>query len=227
MSSARFLALTSQLSALRNHLLPDPFEVTGVYADQERVATSALAYRVLAHAEIESYMEDRALEAVNAARVAWEKHGHVSRVALCLVAFCGKEMALPPDSLEAPNENKRKVWPALVNIGERLSPVLSAFYHRVRNENHGVKEKNLLALLLPIGVDHSKLDPAFLTEIDSFGSLRGVAAHSSSSTAVQQAIDPAEELKRVAALLPGIEAIDALIEELVSAIPSPPQAATA
>lgn len=220
MPSDRFLQLQSQLGALRAHLLPAKLEETGVYEDEERVATAALGYRVLAHAEVESYIEDRVLEAVNKARVAWENNRHVSRVSLCLVAFCGKEMALPPPSLEAPTENKKKVWPALVDIGERLTPVISAFNHRVRNENHGVKEKNLMSLLLPIGIDHSKLDPIFLAEIETFGSLRGFAAHSSSRTSVRQAVDPAEELKRVDALLPGIEAIDTLIEQLVAEIPA-------
>lgn len=220
MPSDRFLQLESQLGALRTHLLPAKFEETGIYEDEERVATAALGYRVLAHAEVEAYIEDRVLEAVSRARAAWENGQYVSRVTLCLIAFCGKDMALPPPSLEAPNENKRKAWPALVDIGARLTPVISAFTHRVRNENHGVKEKNLMSLLLPIGVDHSKLDPAFLAEIETFGLLRGFAAHSSSRTSVRHAVDPAEELKRVDSLLLGIRTIDTLIEQLVSAIPA-------
>lgn len=219
MPSERFAQLETQLKELRAHLLPDPFEDTGDYSNQEQVATLALAYRVLSHAEIESYFEDRALDVVNHARIAWEKYSHVSRVALCLLAFSGKEMAFPPGSLQAPTENKRKAWPALVDIGERLTPIISCFNYHVRHENHGIKERNLLSLLIPIGVDHSKLDATFLAEIDSFGSLRGMAAHSSSRTSVRQAIDPAEELKRVETLLPGILAIDELIDLQVSAIP--------
>lgn len=219
MPSERLEQLVTQLTALRRHLLPDPFEATGQYEDQERIETSALAYRMLSHAEIEAYFEDRAIDAANCARAAWTTSKLVSRVALCLLAFSGREMALPPPTLEAPNDNKRKGWPALVDVGERLTPVLAAFFHHVRHENHGIKEKNLLALLLPIGIEHSSLDPAFLTDIDSFGSLRGLTAHSSSRQSVRQAVDPAEELKRVEALVAGIEAIDAMIDGLIGSIP--------
>lgn len=219
MPSERLAQLKTQLNVLRVHLLPDPFEETGLYENAERVATSALGYRVLAHAEIESYFEDRALEVVNQARIAWDQSMHVSRVALCLMAFSGKEMALPPPSLQAPNDNKRKAWPALLDISEKLVPVISSFYNFVRNENHGIKEKNLLSLLLPIGLDPSKLDPIFLAEIESFGSVRGLAAHSSSRMSVRQAVDPEQELKRVEALIPGIEAIDGLLDQLIVDIP--------
>lgn len=209
----------TQLNVLRAHLLPDPFEPTGIYDDQEKVATSALAYRVLSHAEIESYFEDRALQVVDDARTAWEKTNHVSRVILCLLAFSGREMRLPPDTLEAPDANKKKTWPEQVDIAERLSQVITAFYKYVRIENHGIKEKNLLSLLLPIGVNNSKLDPTFLADMNSFGALRGATAHLSSRKSVRKAVDPAEELKRVEALMSGIESVDALIDSLVENIP--------
>jgi hypothetical protein len=48
MPSDRYLQLQAQLSILRTHLLPNPFEETGLYTDEEKVATTALAYRVLA-----------------------------------------------------------------------------------------------------------------------------------------------------------------------------------
>jgi hypothetical protein len=216
----RLTQLKTQLNDLRAHLLPDSFDPTGIYDDQEKVATAALAYRVLSHAEIESYFEDRVLQVLDHARNAWENNKHVSRVILCLLAFSGKEMRSPPDTLEAPSDNKRKVWPEQVDIAKRLSPVMADFNYYVRKENHGIKEKNLLSLLLPIGVDHSKLDPTFLADMDSFGALRGAAAHSSSRTSVRQAVDPAEELKRVEALMPGIESVNTLIDSLVQDIPN-------
>jgi hypothetical protein len=219
MPSERYLQLAAQLATLRTHLLPDPFEETGLYEDDEKVATSALAYRVLAHAEIEAFFEDRSLEIANRARAAWETRSHISRASLCLMAFSGKLMADPPDSLEPPNENKRRVWPALLDIGERLKPVITSFNTYVRTENHGVKEKNLLSMLLPIGIDPTRLDPAFMVEVDSFGSMRGHTAHTSSRAAIRRAVDPKEELNRVESLLVGIAAIDVQISELAREIP--------
>jgi hypothetical protein len=216
-TSARLGQLTEQLDLLRRHLLPEKFDPTGLYDRQDEVSTMALAYRVLAHAEIESYFEDQAWEVVREARSAWER-GHVSRVALCLMAFSGKTMDLPPATLQPPTENKRKAWPALVDVGEKLVPLTTNFHNFVRNGNHGVKEKNLLSLLLPIGVDCNRIDPTFLAAMESFGALRGIAAHSSVKSSTTKGIDPEEELKRVRALLPGIQVIDAELERLRSTV---------
>jgi hypothetical protein len=225
MASERFQQLEEQLRVLARCLLPAKFDPTGTYDDQDVVSMRALAYRVLAHAEIESYFEDRALEPVSRAQTVWESTRHVSHVALCLLGFSGKEMALPPATLEAPSDNKRKAWPALVDIGQRLLPIISTFHNQVRNENHGVKEKNLLAMLLPIGVAHAKIDPTFLADMESFGALRGQAAHASGRTTARQAVDPEGEQKRVLGLLPGIAAIDAEIDVLLAAMPVPPVSA--
>lgn len=219
MPSERFAQLEDQLATLRAHLLPDIFDPTGLYEQPEVISTRALSYRVLAHAEIETYFEDRTLEVVNSAREAWERKRFTSRVALCLTSFSGREMRAPPDTLQAPNENKKKAWTEHVDIDARLGPIWAAFHNYVRRENHGIKEKNLLALLLPIGLDHVKLDPGLLADLDSFGSLRGAAAHSSSRTSVKMATDPAEELRRVESLLGGIEALDADVDSLLEEIP--------
>jgi hypothetical protein len=221
MASERFQQLQEQLEAVARCLLPAQFDPTGSYDDQDGVSTRALAYRVLSHAEIESYFEDRALEPVSRAQAVWESGRQVSHVALCLVGFSGKEMALPPATLEAPSDNRRKAWPALVDIGHRLLPIISTFHYQVRNENHGVKEKNLLAMLLPIGIAHAKIDPTFLADMESFGALRGQAAHTSGRTTARQAVDPEGEQKRVLSLLPGIAAIDAEIDALLAAMPVP------
>lgn len=220
MQSERFNQLSAQLGVLAGHLLPPEFAETGQYGDlQDRVDTAALAYRVLCHAEIESFFEERVLEAIARAREAWNSLRHVSRVTLCVLAFSGREMKAPPDSLESPSGNA-KTWSALLDIEQKLIPAMSDFHLKVRRENHGIKEKNLLSLLLPIGIDHKHLDPVFMTEINQYGSLRGLAAHSSTRSAVRQAIDPAVESRRIESLLPGIAAIDNLIEALLAEIPA-------
>jgi hypothetical protein len=134
---------------------------------------------VLAHAELETYFESRAIEVAKAAWAAWKKSRHVSRVALRLLAFSGKEMTLPPGSLEAPDPNKSKAWANLLSIDERLERAVSEYVYRVSIENHGIKEKNILSMLLPIGFEHSKLDQLLLTSLNQFGEARGIVAHSS------------------------------------------------
>jgi hypothetical protein len=216
-SSERYDQLENRLLELRNHLLPTPFDATGTY-DDDKVATSVLAYRVLTHAEIEAYFEDRVLDAALGAKKAWAERKHVSRVALCLLAFSGKDMPAPPDTLEAPSENKRKVWPGLIEIGQRFEPIVTSYFKMVREDNHGIRERNLLSLLLPVGLEHARLDPTFLANMDSFGKLRGAAAHTSSRRGVQSAADPADEHARVNGLLEGIKVLDGHLDELIAGL---------
>ena len=216
MPSNRLDQLKKQIDVLRSHLLPRDFDPTGTYENQDQVSTQALAFRVLAHAEIESYFEDRTLEAVAQARHAWEK-GVVTRTAACLFAFCGRELSAPPETLVAPSENKRKDWPSKIDVSAKFVPIASGFHNLVRNENHGIKERNLMSLLIPIGFHHDKFDPALLADLDSFGALRGAAAHSSRGMAATQSVDPRTELERVTKLYSGIDAVDAQFDALMDA----------
>jgi hypothetical protein len=216
MASVRLVELKAQLAILRTHLIPVELSPTNEYgATQDHVETTSLAYRIMAHAEIEAYIEDRVLEVLAAARRAWEESGHVSRPLLALLAFSGDSTSKPPESLLPANDNQKKNWPLLLDIGEKLRPVLAKFYKHVRLENHGIKEKDLLALLLPIGIEHSKLDPQFLISMNEFGTQRGAGAHQSRSAA-RQAASPAAEIDRITNVLTGLEILDALINELLA-----------
>ena len=46
-------------------------------------------------------------------------------------------------------------------------------------KNHGIKEKNILGLLLPIRLSMSDINQTWLATIDSFGSDQGNTAHRS------------------------------------------------
>ena len=58
--SARYIELVKEMHDLKLYLLPKTFDPLGNYTQEELVKT--LAFRVLAHAELESYIEDRAFE---------------------------------------------------------------------------------------------------------------------------------------------------------------------
>lgn len=215
MKSARLIQLEQQLDLLKEHLLPDSFDPTIVDLEHDAISTRILAYRLLAHAEIESFFEERVLEVLSLAHLSWKKTRAISRVAFCLLAFSGREMTLPPATLEAPSDQERKKWGIFIDVGEKLAPVISDFHRSVSKENHGIKEKNLLSMLLPIGVQHSSIDPTFLADINSFGALRGLSAHNSSSkSSVRQGLNPMDELNRVTGLLEGIESLDKEINAL-------------
>jgi len=201
---------------LRRLLLPARFDPTGSYRDPTRVSTRALAFRVLAHAELEAYFEDRVLEVSLAALRAWENARKVSEVTLHLIGFAGRTLELPPDSLSSADVRKAKEWASKTTIEDRLSRCVSDFQRRVRIENHGVKEANLLQMLIPIGFDISKCDAVFLGSMNAFGEARGLVAHTSGRAHVRKGVDPKDEYDKLRAIISSIVPIDDELTRLLN-----------
>lgn len=217
MSSQRFQQLSSRIAELQIHLLPAEFSDIGDYEHADQVTVRALSYRVLAHAEIEAYLEDRVVEIAKEAIKSWKQRGHLSRSLLYLVAFSGREMRRPPESLISPTENKAKDWPTFLDPSQRLRECATSYVQAVQMDNHGIRERNLLSMLLPVGVDFSDLDPVFIADLDSFGARRGEAAHTSSNPAqVRQGVNPKDEHVVVEMLLNGLQPIDEILNNLLN-----------
>jgi len=213
MPSKHFEALEKGVELLREHLLPESFDPTGSYS--EHVLTRALAFRVLAHAEIETYFEARVLEASRDALKHFQKEGGVRRALIALLAFSGSLAETPPDTLSAPQPNQEKHWNSKIELEEKLRVAVNAFDRVVKN-NHGVKESNLLRLLLPVGIKPADLDPNLLSNISAFGENRGDAAHSSVvSVKTRQPPDPESEYNTVKALLADLIKLDECLDALL------------
>lgn len=217
MASARYTVLLERIEHLRKHLLPAVFSETGLYADDDEVAIKTLSFRVLTHAEIESFLEDRVIEIAKLALQEWKGRKLVSRVLLGLLAFSGQEMKKPPVCLAPPNSNKAKIWSEVISSNSRLEKSVSGFVRAVQHDNHGIRESNLLSILLPVGMESTELDPTLVADLDSFGRSRGEAAHSSTSgSRVRQSLDPKDEYRRVLELISGMRAIDHRLDELLA-----------
>ncbi|MBD2291943.1 hypothetical protein H6G06_00230 [Anabaena sphaerica FACHB-251] len=210
--SARFRILTRELNRLKKQFLPK-ISPTGLYSDRQLVRT--LAYRVLAHAEIESYLEDRAWEVVLNAKRAWDATGKTSRTLICLVGFSALTMDKPPDTLNKPSRVSQDDHDKRLKISKKIDSAINNF-RWVKDNNHGVKEANILALLLPIGIDSNDLDPAWLATMNTFGKERGLVAHSSATSYMTiQPPDPATELNTVQQITQELLRIDELINNLM------------
>jgi hypothetical protein len=217
MASERFHRLKERLDILAEYLLPKEISIDGLYENEEEIFVRSLAYRVLSHAEVESYLEERAEEIAQEALREWQRSRHVSRVTLCLVGFSGGEMKRPAESLQAPNEKKAKQWPELIDVGEKLRNCVLRYVRYLRTENHGVKERDILSIVLPVGLMPIELDPNFLVEVNNFGQSRGLAAHSSTMTPhVRQGVNPGQEREQVVRVLVYLESIDRRFDELLS-----------
>ena len=207
--SQRFITLEQELTNLRENFLPRQFNLTGDYSERE--IALAVAYRVLAHAEIESYLEDRVLEIAQNALTFWNDK-KTTLTLVFLFAFSGLTLDKPPDSLN-PGQRSQNLDDK-VKFDKKLGKVFNSFCTAVK-DNHGIREKNILLLLLPIGIDSEDIDVIWLQEMDSFGKKRGDFAHQSASKyKTEQPPDPENELKMVNRLVHGFSAEETLSEEI-------------
>ncbi|MFF1300654.1 MULTISPECIES: HEPN domain-containing protein [unclassified Streptomyces] len=151
------------------------------------------AFIVLSHAEAEAYVEAMCLDILQKSEARWVNSDSAGACVAALMLYNEKQ-AKPPKSLasQAPKDTVDEI-------------VKSAFKrHRefTQRENHGVKEANLLRLLLPIGFRESDFDSVWLGVMNSFGVNRGMVAHQSASR-VQNPPDPALSRQQVQAVLNG------------------------
>ncbi|MFM5897500.1 MAG: HEPN domain-containing protein [Dolichospermum sp.] len=206
----KFNTLEMQLDRLKDEFIPE-ISPTGVYSESQLSRTAA--YRVLAHAEIESYLEERAWEVVQNAKTLWTK-GKTTRSLICLLGFSGLTMDKPPDTL-TPQKGSKTVKEEKIKISKKIDLAVESF-KRVISQNHGVKEDHILSLLLPIGIDSDDLDPAWLATMNTFGEKRGLVAHKSATSYMTiQTPDPANELNTVTQIRKELLRIDELINNLI------------
>jgi hypothetical protein len=211
--SDRFITLITQLNRLKDEFLP---EISPISSYSESQLSRTAAYRVLAHAEIESYLEERAWTIVIDAKTAWDTTGKTTRTLICLLGFSGLTMDKPSDTLSRNNVTQDNHDKRL-KISKKIVLSSNEFWKIIDN-NHGVKEKNILALLLPIGINNNDLDPnnTWLATMSTFGERRGLVAHKSATSYMTiQTPDPANELNTVNQITDELLRIDELINNLI------------
>jgi len=76
----------------------------------------------------------------------------------------------------------------------------------------GVREENVLKILLPAGIREHEIDSAWLATIDSFGRNRGSTAHKAGRP--QTPPDPAAEFQAVQSIVEGLTPLDKRLSEL-------------
>ncbi|GBF81897.1 diguanylate cyclase [Aphanothece sacrum FPU1] len=114
------------------------------------------------------------------------------------------EMEAPPDSLRSKQSNFDKKLQEQLKLDNKIDKAHRRFISSV-NDNHGIKEKNILTLLLPIGINSDDLDQDWLNLMDSFGKNRGIIAHTSAlSYKTKQQINPQDELNTVKKIVYGV-----------------------
>lgn len=133
-------------------------------ADQHDFARS---FTVLAHAEIEWYIEKVSTKFSEKILTA-AKYGNVSASTFALLTFS----SLAP--LTGGGEFKREKRLVSTRVGEA-----KASLKKISDENHGIREEHLASLFVPLGLTHKDIDATWLGDVDSFATFRGRYAHMS------------------------------------------------
>ncbi|WP_139312707.1 HEPN domain-containing protein [Acuticoccus yangtzensis] len=216
MSSEAYKELKASVKILRLHLLSKKFRTDGYYRD--RVFTGVISFRVLSHAAIEEYLEKRAIQIAVSASAICKKHGRISHSAACLVSFSKKIFGEPPDTFDSPQPNQQKIWQEKIDMKTRVSVAASLYISNIKNENHGIREKNVLNILLPIGFPTEKIDPLMLAEFDTFGKRRGEVAHSSPKVHTVKKPDPEQELATVNRIINLLKDVDDELDSILASV---------
>ena len=189
-------------------MLPQSFSPTGDYSDRQ--LDRARGFRLLAHAEIEAYLEDIGLDKAKEVVDQWKNSKTTTDALFCLVAHyhVGFEVADEEVLDEAFTVSSRKrVADEIADVANRALTQ----YGSIVSSNNGVKEENLLRIVLPIGIRKGDLDSTWITDLQEFGKKRGTLAHKSVST--HHPINPQQEWNDVLNLLVGLENLDGLVSE--------------
>ena len=194
-SSKRYSQLKSRIGELRNHFLPPKFDPTGTYTKRQIDRTRA--FRLLAHAEIEWYLEEIVVDTANKAFQSWQQRGLVTKPLISMVAYFDGKLGRVPKNLSGSSE---------LSLEDRIATSRNQFNTYAKSRNHGIKEKNILKLLLPIGISETEIDQTWLSTTHSFGRSRGEAAHFSNQ--VYNPPDPQNELNIVNQVITGLLQID-------------------
>jgi hypothetical protein len=132
-----------------------------------------------------------------------------------LLAYSGHNMAVPPKTLQAPGGMSPTKWrDEKLTISDKLEKCVSQHSYKIGSENHGVKEKNILFMILPLGYDVAQCDQVVLTSLEQFAKARGAVAHSSSLGTVTHFVDPKTEFDNVIQLIANIRPFDVEFDRL-------------
>lgn len=198
-SSARRSELVKRIRRLVRRLLP---AIDPLVNYDESAEDSIAALAVLVHAELQHFLENRCLEVADKAVNTWHQDSRPRTTVISLVAYCHSEgsSALPS---QLPS-NK----PAVRVVVDAAKRHYSQLVHR----NNGVKEDDLIKLLLPIGVREHEVTVNLAASLDWLGSRRGSAAHS--SYAHREWIDPQELSAVIVRILRELRNLDRRLLEL-------------
>jgi hypothetical protein len=149
--------------------------LTGRYSPQQHDYTKA--FLLLVHAELESYFEDRARALATNAQSKFQHKGVCTPVLSRLIVYHhAQKSELGPISNDA--------------VKKAIN-----YYLGCLDNNHGIREKHLRTIFLPLGLSHQDLDALLVAACNQLSQKRGDFAHASFKT--HQQVDPKTERENI------------------------------
>ncbi len=147
----------------------------------------------LIHAELETYFEIIAQKVIESYELNRLPRNKVGKLSYAIALY-----------------NIKAYEGSLDNVNDRLKICVNIYKQSV-SKNNGIKEKDILKILLPIGFPFINIDNTWLSTVNSFGAFRGELIHKNlnqiSKLIGYQYID--ENVYNI--ILPGTEKIDSYI----------------
>lgn len=190
-NTLRYSELSNRLAELEEHLITKEFSEIGDY--EEHVKDMARGYRLLAHAEIESYLEDVVRQIADKTLAKWQASNIGSKELISVLAALKNDPEISDRQLSSLKTTEETVNYSFVLFKKRIT------------KNNGIKEKDVKALMSPIGFDIEALIPELVPLLDSFGTKRGEVAH---STSLKKEINPKDEVADVKNIHGYLEKLD-------------------
>ncbi|MGO4710505.1 HEPN domain-containing protein [Chryseobacterium sp. 2TAF14] len=195
--SRKLKQLETRIGFLEREILPAA-RTDGNYTKKEKDLIKS--FILLCHAEIEFFIEDIAKEKIQVSLRNWNSTRNKSNCLKSVLAFIGNEINFD-------NDSNGKI------LTHRMNRIVAHYFSSVIDKNHGIKEANILKVLLPLGIELHEIDVTWLSTMNSFGATRGLFAHSSNR--VHSAIDRNTVLNQIKTqILPELEVIDSLVKKL-------------
>ncbi len=171
----RLQRLLSRIKKLEEHFLPATFSLTGRYNRRQHDFTKA--FLLLVHAELESYFEDRARKLAMKAQARYQRSGTCTQVLSRLLVYH--------------HATKEELGPV---SAQTVQKAVNYYFGHLDN-NHGIREKNLRTIFLPLGISHAAIDAQLIAACNQLSEKRGQFAHASFKT--HQQVDPKTERDNV------------------------------
>jgi hypothetical protein len=205
----------------RIRTLAQAVDVDGQLVPRSQIEVDRLhAFRLLAHAEVEQFVETIASNLVDVTEARFARNGDLTHAGHHLLVTWSVSRSLRGDSAGRAKYPAYASPEAVMSAAahpEDLNAALEQHRARIGN-NHGIKAKNVRNLLLPLGYRESFFVPGLLDQLDELGEARGAVAHSSGVIGIQVWPTGAGEIGAVRRVLPGLEMLERFAPRLLMPI---------